>query len=376
MRDVTLPIADEVEAAIAAGSAEKCAATTAHITALFLASAGGFDDQQIELFGDVFERLINTIELRALADVSARLALVELSAQLAPVPQAPASVVRRLARHEEIAIAGPVLIESARLSTRDLVEIAQCRGEKHLLAIASRWWLHEVVTDALLARRFPSVSRRLVNNPGARVSVAAFAAVVAQAASDPELAIATGIRADLPADLRTQLVHDATEAVRTRLLSRAPPYLFEEIRAAILAASVGVDREMSKPRDFAGAKRFVARLKSEGRLNEATRLGLAEQRKYEDCVVALAELSNAGIEIVRPLMQSLRSDGILVPCRVAGLSWETVNAVLDCRFSSGVTAPDEIAKLKDQFKKLTLEEAHRTLRLWTVRRTSASPSVH
>jgi len=49
-------------------------------------------------------------------------------------------------------------------------------------------------------------------------------------------------------------------------------------------------------------------------------------------------------------MQSLRSDGILVPCRVAGLSWETVNAVLDCRFSTGVTAPDEIANLKDQFK--------------------------
>jgi hypothetical protein len=180
----------------------------------------------------------------------------------------------------------------------------------------------------------------------------------------------------LPADLRTQLVHDATEAVRTRLLSRAPPYLFEEIRAAILAASVGVDREMSKPRDFAGAKRFVARLKSEGRLNEAALLDLAGQRRYEDCIVALAELSNASIEIVRPLMQSLRSDGILVPCRVAGLSWETVNAVLDCRFSTGVTAPDEIAKLKGEFRKLTLEEAHRLLRLWTVRRTSASPSVH
>ncbi len=93
-------------------------------------------------------------------------------------------------------------------------------------------------------------------------------------------------------------------------------------------------------------------------------------------MVALAELSNASIEIVRPLMQSLRSDGILVPCRVAGLTWDTVNAVLDCRFSTGVTAPEEVAKLKSQFKKLTLEEAHRLLRLWTVRSTSTSSSVH
>jgi uncharacterized protein (DUF2336 family) len=376
MRDVTLSIADEVEAAIAAGSADKCSQTAAHITALFLASAGSFTDQQVALFGDVFERLINTIELRALADISARYALAELSAQLAPVPQAPVAVVRRLARHDEIAIAGPMLTESARLSTRDLVEIAQTKSEKHLLAIAARWWLHEMVTDALAARRFPSVSRRLVNNPGARVSAPAFATIVAQAESDAELAVATGIRADLPADLRAKLLHNATEAVRTRLLSSAPPYLFEEIRAAILEASAGVEREMSKPRDFVGAKRSVEKLKTEGRLNEAALLHFARQRRYEESIVTLAELSDTSIEIVRPLMQSLRSDGILVPCRVAGLSWDTINAVLDCRFSTGVTAPDEVAKLKSQFKKLTLDDAHRTLRFWTVRSTGGSPSVH
>jgi uncharacterized protein (DUF2336 family) len=376
MHEITSLVADEVEAAIAAGSAEKCVETTGRLTALFVASAGSFNDEQIELFGDVFERLINTIELRALANVSARIALAELSAQFAPVPQAPPSVVRRLARHDEIAIAGPVLIESARLSTRDLVEIAQTKSEKHLLAIAGRWWLHEVVTAALLARRFPSVSRRLMSNPGARVSAAEFAAVVAQAANDPELAVATGVRADLPAGLRAKLLREATDAVRTRLLARAPPYLFEEIRAAILAASAGVEREMSKPRDFAGAKIWVARLQKEGRLDETVLLDLAQQRKYEDTIVTLAELSHTGIEIVRPLMQSLRSDGILVPCRVAGLAWDTVHAVLDCRFSTGATAPDEVAKLQDQFKKLTLEEAHRLLKLWTVRSTSGSPSIH
>jgi uncharacterized protein (DUF2336 family) len=376
MRDVTLSIADEVEAAIAAGSAEKCSETAAHITALFLASAGNFTAQQVELFGDVFERLITTIELRALADVGARLALAELSAQLAPVSQAPVAVVRRLARHDEITIAGPMLIESARLSTRDLVEIAQTKSEKHLLAIAARWWLHEMVTDALAARRFPSVSRRLVDNPGARVSPVGFVAIVAQAASDPELAVATGIRADLPADLRTKLLRGATEAVRTRLLSRAPPYLFEEIRAAILEASAGVEREMSKPRDFAGAKRSVEKLKVAGRLNEAALLHFARQRYYEEAIVALAALADTSIEIVRPLMQSLRSDGILVPCRVAGLSWDTINALLDCRFSTGVTSPDELVKLKSQFKNLTLEDANRTLRFWTVRATSTSSSVH
>src|SRR5579871_1004254 len=376
MSDTNLSIADEVEAAIAAGSVEKCSETAERVTALFLASAGGFSDEQIALFGDVFERLINSIELRALADVSAKIALAELSAQLAPIPQAPTTIIRRLAQHEDISVAGPVLTEAPRLTNEELVEIAQSRSEKHLLAICGRWWLQEIVTDTLLARRFPSVSRRLVENPGARVSAAGFAMIVGQAASDPELAVATGVRADLPPDLRARLLRQATDAVRTRLLSRAPAYLFEELRAAIAAASASVEREMAKARDFAGAKIVIAQLKKDGRLTEASLLRFAKQKQYEETIVALAELAQTNMEIVRPLMQSVRSEGILVPCKVAGLSWETINAVLDCRFSSGLTAPDELAKLKGHFVDLTLEEARRLLKLWTVRTAAISPRLN
>jgi uncharacterized protein (DUF2336 family) len=202
MLNTELSIVDEVETAINAGSAEKRLATMKRVTDLFLASAGSFDSEQIELFGVVLERLVKTIEIRAIADISGRIALAEMSSQLAPIAQSPPSVVRRLAKNDEISIARPVLTESARLSTEDLVEIAQTKGEQHLLAISGRWWLNEVVTDVILARRYPTVSRRIVNNPGARVSAAGFAIVVAQAESDPELAVETGIRVDLPSGLR------------------------------------------------------------------------------------------------------------------------------------------------------------------------------
>jgi uncharacterized protein (DUF2336 family) len=373
MPDANLSIIDEVEAAINIGSPEMRLDTVKRVTNLFLASAGSFNSEQIELFDDVLERLIKTIEIRAIADVSARIALAEMSIQLAPVAQAPPSVVRRLARNDEITVAGPVLKESARLNEKDLIEIAETKGEQHLLAVAGRWWLKEVVTDALLARRYPSVSRRVVNNPGARVSAAGFAIVVAQAESDPELAVETGIRVDLPAELRRQLLREATEAVRSRLLSRAPPHLFEEIRGAIAAASAGVNREMSRVRDLAAAKRFVALLKDKGALNEATLYGLASQRKYEETVVALAELSQSTIEVIRPLMQSLRDDGVLIPCKAAGLSWETVHAVLESRFATGSMGPHELAEAKDQFARLTTEDARRLLRFWQVR-SAPSPS--
>jgi uncharacterized protein (DUF2336 family) len=370
MSAANLSIVDEVETALSASSAEKRLETARRVTDLFLASAGSYQSDQIELFDGVLDRLVKTIELGAIADVSVRIALAELSAQLAPVRQAPPSVVRRLAKNDDITIARPVLTESARLSAEDLIELAQTKSEQHLLAISGRWWLTEIVTDALLARRYPSVSRRIVNNPGARVSAGGFAIVVAQAQSDPELAVETGVRVDLPPAFRDRLLREATETVRSRLLSRAPPYLFEEIRNAIAAVATGVRHDMSRAHDFAAARHIVNLLSARGELDEAALLGFAKQRKYEETIVALAELSQSSIEVIRPLMQSLRHDGVLVPCKAAKLSWETVCAVLESRFASGSMSPLELARAQRQFATMTVEHAQRLLRFWQVR-TSA-----
>ena len=360
-------IVDEVEQAVHLGSAEKSLETVKRVTELFLASAGSFNSEQIELFDSVLERLIKTIEIRAIADVSARIALAETSLQLAGIAQAPPTVIRRLARNDEITVAGPVLTESSRLSAEDLVEIAKTKSEQHLLAISGRWWLTEIVTDALLARHYPSVSRRLVKNPGARVSASGFAVVVAQAESDPELAVDTGIRVDLPTELRTQLLRNATDAVRDRLLSRAPPHMFEEIRNSIAKISASVDREMAAPRDFTAAKHFVSQLNADGNLNEGTLFAFAKARKYEETVAALALLSKSSIDVIRPLMQSLRDDGVLVPCKVAGLSWEVASAILECRYSTGSMGLHELAKAKADYAKITADNAHRLLRFWQVK---------
>lgn len=367
MQPADLSIISEIEAAINTTSAEKGLQTIRRVTNLFLLSAGRFDDEQVALFDNVLDRLIKTIELRAIADVSARIALAELSSQLALIPQAPPSVIRRLARNDEITIAGPVLSESGRLGEDDLVELAQTKPQSHLLAIAGRWWLKDVVTDALLARQYPAVSRRVVGNPGARISTAGFALLLAQAESDPDLAVETGIRTDLPAELRSSLVEAATEAVRTRLLARAPAHLFEDIRSAIVAASAGVDRKMSAVHDFAAATRLMRTLRESGELSEASLFDFARQRKYEETVAALAELSQSSIEVIRPVMQSLRYDGVLIPCKAAGLRWSTVRAILDSRYVTGKTQPQELAKALAQYRLLTPDNARRLLRFWQLR---------
>ena len=247
-------IVDEVEAAIHAGSAEKRLSTARRVTDLFLASAGSFTSEQVELFDNVLGRLIKTIELRSIADISARMALAEISSQLAPIAQAPPSVIGHLARHDEIAIAGPVLRESARLREEDLIEIAETKSEQHLLAVSGRWWLKEVVTDALLARRFPSVSRRIVGNPGARVSAAGFAIIVAQAETDRR----TRGRSRHPGRFAlgtapsTAEQRDGGGSNEAAVPRAAPP--FRGNPHAIAAAAASADREMSRVRDFTAAR--------------------------------------------------------------------------------------------------------------------------
>ena len=99
--------------------------------------------------------------------------------------------------------------------------------------------------------------------------------------------------------------------------------------------------------------------------------GLQKERKYAETVAALAELSGSTIDVIRPVMQSLRDDGVLIPCRVAGLSWDTVAAVLDSRFASGTMGRHELARAKEQYGKLTPDNALRLLRFWQVRPVAA-----
>ena len=119
----------ELEDAVNNRSPEKRVETLRRVTNLFLDESNHLSEHQIGVFDDVLVHLIQRIETKA---------LVQLSSALAPVDNAPVEVIRRLSRHDEITIAGPMLPKSSRLSEFDLVEIAKTKGQGHRLAISER----------------------------------------------------------------------------------------------------------------------------------------------------------------------------------------------------------------------------------------------
>jgi uncharacterized protein (DUF2336 family) len=347
----------ELEEVVQRGSPERRAETLKRITAFFLAGANRFNDDHVRLFDEVFGRLITEIESKA---------RMELSHRLAPVGNAPAEVVRRLALDDDIAVAGPVLEQSPRIAEADLVDIAQTKSQAHLLAISSRAGIAEPVTEVLVRRGDHEVARKVAENRGARLSDDSFSRLVDRAEQDGELAEKVGLRADIPPRLFRDLLLKATEVVQQRLLAQAKPETQAEIRRVLAKVSdeVGASRG---PRDYSAAQRAVEAMQREGKLDEAALVDFAKGGAYENLVAALACLCGVPIEVVDRLMSSDRPDPVLILCKSAGWGWPTVKAIIMARPRGQGTSSQGLDTAYANFERLSVTTAQRVMRFWQAR---------
>jgi hypothetical protein len=226
------------------------------------------------------------------------------------------------------------------------------------------------VTDVLIDRGDREIVHRLARNAGARFSETGFTTLVRNAETDESLAEKLGLRLDIPLRLLRDLLLKATEAVRARLLSLAPPETRDEIQRVLAKISNEVTREATASRDFTQAQLGILAMKKEGRLDEAALLEFANRRLYEQMVAALSMLSSASIDLIASLMKGARSNGLLVPCKAAGLRWPTVSAILCNRFAHHTMSDADLALAKEDFLRLSQPSAQRILRFWQIRATT------
>jgi uncharacterized protein (DUF2336 family) len=348
----------ELEEVVQHGSAEKRAETLRRITSLFLDSAPSFNAAHVALFDDVIGYLIEEIEAKALA---------ELARRLAPVPNAPAGVVRALAEHDDIEVAGPVL-KAARLADPDLMRIAETKSQAHLLALASRKGISEALSEILVDRGDHEVSRSIATNHYARLSDGAFTTLVKRAEADGVLAEKVGMRTDIPPRLFRELLMRASDVVQKRLLAQAKPETQAEIRRVLAKVTEEVAAKAA-PRNYAAALAAVRALHKERKLGEADVAAFAKAGKYEETIAALATLCVVPVEVVDRLMSGERADPVLILARAAGFSWPTVRDIISAR--PGVRASrDVLDAASDNFERLTAATAQRVVRFWQVRQGS------
>ena len=199
MRSEAQPLILELDSVLSRATAAWRNTTMRRLTDLFLLDAGSYSEDQVAVFDDVISRLIEKVDRRTLVDLAAR---------LAEIGNAPVNVVRTLARHNDLQVAGPLIEKSSVLTDADLTEIAD-KDRRDLVVlsmIAARpHQLSAIVTDVLIRRGNAALARKLLDRADAVISEASFARMVTSVGTDKEFATAIAKREDLPAELRPWL---------------------------------------------------------------------------------------------------------------------------------------------------------------------------
>jgi uncharacterized protein (DUF2336 family) len=347
----------ELEDVILHGSPGRLAAALQGITTLFLEGAARFNQDHLDLFDDVFLRLIACVEPRA---------RLELSCRLAPLDNAPMQAICRLAQDDDISVARPVLEQSRRLDDGILTDIAERMTQGHLLALSNRKGLNEALADVLVRRGDRSVVHSLAQNDDARLSERSLATLVYQAGYDDVLAEKIGLRHDVPPSLFRELLSRATVGVQQRLLTLATPKQQTEIKT-VLATMAGKASEASGPRDFTNAYHLVEAHAREGRLDATGLLEFATTGQYEVLVVALSQLCSVPVEVVDRLLQGDRTDPVMILCKSAGCGWPTVKAIIAASPGHKEQSSQSLDEAFTNFERLTLATAQRVVRFWQIR---------
>lgn len=357
---VSLALISELDEAFAGSTAERRAEVARRITDLFEFGASGFSADQVDLFDDVFARLVAGIEASARAAVAER---------LAGNPFAPPRVSRILAFDDAIEVAGPMLERSDRIDSGTLAAAARSKSQDHLLVIARRRSLDAIVTDVLIERGNRPALLSTARNPGARLSDFGFMTLVERALGDDELALSVGGRRELPRHYLLKLLAKASAAVRAKL-ELSDPLSLDAIRNAVAEAAAAIQAFATKASyDYTAARTEIESLQAAGRLTESELAAFAKAGRFEETAMALAMLCQLPVGQIERAMAGSRPETVIILAKAIGMSWPTVKALLTMPSGPGLTAT-ALERCLGTYSRLKPETARQVLQ-FQCRRASA-----
>jgi uncharacterized protein (DUF2336 family) len=354
---------DELQTALAHGTVARRVETLRRVTDLFIEGAVDFSSEQIGLFDDVFQCLMEHIETSA---------KTLLANRLAPLDAAPPLTIRALAFDDLIEVAAPVLSRSEHLDDETLIETARNKSQAHLVAISTRRVLSGAVTDILVLRGNDEVIHNTVNNPGASFSERGYTRLIDRAEGDDNLATCLGLRPTIPRHLYLKLVAKASVTVRARL-EAANPQQAGEVSSAVQEAT---QRARNAPSaitpETAIAHALVKSLYEDGRLDEHQVAAFAEAGKFDEANAAIAALANVSVSIAENMMVETRSEGVMILAKVASMTWPTVKAIINMRDDLSGAERSDLVACKITYERLRPSTAQQVLRFHRMQQTTPS----
>ena len=73
-------------------------------------------------------------------------------------------------------------------------------------------------------------------------------------------------------------------------------------------------------------------------------------------------LTASKVDVIADILNGVRNDAVLVPCKAAGLGWPAVEAILQNRDRDRQPSPQILELARKDYQRLSLETAQKTLR--------------
>jgi len=307
---------------------------------------------ELNLFDEIMDTVLDEVE---------PLARRELSERIADLDDVPYRTLRRLAR-DAIEVAEPVLMRSPALDDDDLAPIAREQSQEHLLAIARRMTLSEVVTDILVERGNDEVAGTVTGNEGARFSDAGFEWLAARATACETILNRLVMRRDLPERVATDLLPVLASAIASKidavqadvetpaahkLIGDARHLLADRLRAA-----------MSGARPIAILNEQIAR--GNLSLSEAVAEIADADEPLELAVFLAGRLGLRSETIVRNVFGA-GEETLMLICRAAALNIDAFQAILRLRARRRCDAAAEPAQLMKDYLRIPRQMAENVM---------------
>ena len=344
----------DLENAIATRS-DETSAMLHRITDLFLSNVGHYSADQLDIYDGIIKVLIANVEVAARAKLAQRLARVD---------SAPANAIRSLALDNAIEVAEPVLAQSNALDDDTLTYCIAINGQEHLLAIATRNKLSEMVSEQLVTKGNNKVLRILASNPGAAISDPSFGLLVQKSTGDDWLSECVAGRIDIPEHHFRELISKASEIVLQKLMTDSPA--LSEIIQEILpnsAPSAG-NKIPDSSKDYRKAELVV---KSQP-LTEAVVIEFAKAKKLEEIIVSIAQLSGLSTTEIERLFMGAWLSPVAVILKAIGFHLATVDAIYHSRLSSNEVVHNDLIQIKAEFIALRRPTAERIMRFFCAKK--------
>lgn len=326
-----------------------------HVAMLFSLTSESCTDEQIDIYDSVLLRLAGMVEDEARCFIAERICKLR---------RGPEATIRKLAT-DTIAVAKQVLEHSTVLRDTELAEMARSLSEDHLLAIASREVLSEIVTDVLVESEAGAVKLRVAENNGAAFSEFGISKLMEAARTDERLQLAIGGRVDLTDEHVVSLIEIASERVKARLIENNDKAGISQLPQAARLAAQRMSNDFWLARyDFETAMGRASNLARTEGVFEATLRRFAAEDRFPEVVAGFAIICDIGLEEAKHWLVRLDTDPFLIAAKANGFSAMTVQALLKIGPWRHRLSHEARAEALARFEAMRVSAARRLLDQW------------